>query len=85
MHVCVCVPYPTVFALIKDLRWQGVPSSRPRLLGDVLPHPLPVLLVGGDVTLLEFDLVGRQEAHHVLLLLLDLCAQRGGSRRLDRR
>lgn len=85
MHVCVCVPYPTVFALIKDLRRQGVPSSRPRLLGDVLPHPLPVLLVGGDVTLLEFDLVGRQEAHHVLLLLLDLCAQRGGSRRLDRR
>lgn len=81
MCVRACVSYPTVFALVKDLRWQGVPSCRPRLLGNVLPHPLPVVLVGGDVTLLEVDLIGGQEAHHVLLLLLDLRARRGGTER----
>lgn len=81
LYLSARVPHPTVFALVEDLWWQGVPGGRPRLLGNVLPHPLPVHLVGGDVTFLVLDLIGRQEAQHVLLLLLDLCAPRGGTER----
>jgi len=66
------VTHPAVRALVEYLRRERVPRRRPGLLGDVLPHPLPVALVGRDVALLERDLIGRQEAHDVLLVFLDL-------------
>lgn len=72
--VCTCVSYPAIFGFIKYLWGERVPRGRPGFLWDILPHPLPVSLVGCDVTLLELDLIGRQEAHHILLLLFNLCA-----------
>lgn len=76
----ICVPHPTIFAFVKYLRGERVPRGRPGLLRNILPHPLPVGLVGCDVTLLEFDLIGRQETHHVLLLLFNLHVGGGGTR-----
>lgn len=72
----ICVPHPTVLAFVEYLWRQRVPRGRPGRLRNILSHPLPVALVGCDVTLLVFDLIGRQEAHHILLLLFDLW-QRG--------
>lgn len=68
----LCVSHPAIFAFIKYLWGQRVPRGRPGLLRNILSHPLPVALIGCDVTLLELDLIGCQEAHHILLLLLDL-------------
>lgn len=68
------MPHPTIFALVKYLWGERVPRGRPRLLRNILSHPLPVALVRRDVTLLEFDLIRRQEALHILLLLFYLRA-----------
>lgn len=65
--------HPTVLAFVEYLRRERIPRGRPGLLRNVLSHPLPVSLVSCDVTLLILDLIGRQEAHHILLLLFDLC------------
>lgn len=73
-YKCACDSHPTVLAFIEYLRRERIPHGWPGLLRNVLSHPLPVSLVSCNVTLLEFDLIGRQEAHHILLLLFDLCA-----------
>lgn len=71
-HLCACNPHPAIFDFVKYLWGERVPRGRPGLLRNILSHPLPVGLVGRNVTLLEFDLIGRQEAHHILLLLFNL-------------
>lgn len=83
------MPHPAIFAFVKYLWRERVPRGRPGLLRNILSHPLPVALVSRDVALLEFDLIGRQEAHHILLLLFNLRVGetreggRGGSCQLD--
>lgn len=74
--------HPAVFVVIKYLWGERVPCGGSCILWDILSHPLPVGLVGRDVTLLKFDLIGCQETHHILLLLFDLW--RRGAREDDR-
>lgn len=87
--VCARVSYPAISGFIKYLWGERVPRGRPGLLWDILPHPLPVGLIGRDVALLELNLIDRQEAHHILLLLFNLRACRwervkeGGSSQLN--
>lgn len=81
--ICLCVSHPAIFAFIKYLWGQRVPRRRPGPLRNILSHPLPVGLIGRDVTLLELDLIGCQEAHHILLLLFDLRAVETGKGKLS--
>lgn len=56
------VPYPEVAAVIEEPGWQRVPTGWPPVFRNVLPHPLPILLVGSNILFLKFYFVGFQEA-----------------------
>lgn len=63
---------PTVALFIEDLRGQWDAIGGFLLLWDILPHPLAVLFIAGNVQLSVVDLQCFQEAQHILLLLFDL-------------
>lgn len=76
--MCVVLPDkstgadPTVAVLIENLWRQRDAVGGFLLLWDVLPHPHAVLLIAGNVQLSVVHLKSLQEAHHILLFLLDL-------------
>lgn len=69
--------HPTVLFFIKYLWRQGDTRHWSEVFRYVLPHPLPVVFTSDDVTLLKVNLVDSKETHDVLLLLLNLQAERG--------
>lgn len=53
--------YPKVAAVVEEPGRQRVPTRWPAVFRDVLTHPFPILLVGGDILFLKFNFVGFQE------------------------
>lgn len=76
---------PTVALFIEDLRGQWDAIGGFLLLWDILPHPLAVLFIAGNVQLSVVHLQCFQEAQHILLLLFDLELEETNSLSLTQR